>query len=1081
VLKNEKNIKATEGIEKVATSYEEQHKFCLADEQVKKVAQAGYYIQKHYGRYMDIEWAFDPNGDLRILQARSETVWNQWKANHPNTVKIENTIVPEEAAKKAEVLLSGVTGAGAASGEVVLVDSELQGPALGRELDKVQKGKIMTTVMTKPDMVPAMKRTPAMITDQGGPTCHAAIVARELKKPAIVGTKDATRKLKNGQKVTVDANNGKVYDGDVQIIQLSDNIDISQLPVTKTKVGVIVASPFLALSVADLSRFASHYGVSLMRKEVTDQVEIVMHTLVGMDYDRYNDPNFKDEAKRKWIKENIIDDEDLVTLIRDLIKGYPSFREFYIDKMGNAIATVASAQADDQKVLFRITDLKTNEYHDTPGGPLYEPYEKNPMMGNRGVYRMLSQEYREAHLLEIAAIKKARETQKNVVVMFPVVRTPDELKELVELYAANGLVRGQDGFEIVMMVEVPANIFQAEEFYQYVDRMSIGSNDLTQFTRGKGRDKEEVQMYFQETSPAVLKALEIVIKTAKKMGVKTGFCGQRVSNDPAFAGNLVEYGIDSVGVVPEAYKKTVNAVAEAERSGKAFNPQIEGYSIPATNGKPQHIAAGTVKAADIIKAVGIHPLVLMKYARGEELDAALKAAIAAKLNGKGAKEFVIDAVTAALKEQVGKTPADGAVIYGLDDLDKTDYEKFIGGADLEGFDENPQLGFTGTSRVVSPAYREFSLWQAEAVDAVRKETGRTNVWIQLNIALIEDVAPALEIMKQAGLVPGVDGFKVGLEIDTADNVLALRDFIAAGIGFIAENPDRFLSYVLAIDPHSPYIQISGDRLARALENPRKIWTTIAEQSGIPMVQGASELTDGGSAVADLVRGLDTAIHRGLVTGEYGAVVTAADQVKGANAGLIIGANTVLQNGGVVAALKELKAASKNLKVAVWASDANDVKKLKALGIGEVADVVTARGLEKAITDVQGLNVELSRMMVVNAPEDLKTVRAEMSKLLEEYKGLRAINLKTPVKEVKGVRMNIVPLVIGKAVATVLKDQDTVVDAYMELARQYGGQISESDMQAVTDLTRDLSDMPLVLITGKVAEDQLTYQATADQI
>ncbi|HRZ14071.1 MAG TPA: phosphoenolpyruvate synthase [Candidatus Omnitrophota bacterium] len=1082
VLKNEKNVTAKEGIEKVDTSYEERHKFCLTDEQVKKVAQAGGYIQNHYGRYMDIEWAFDPNGDLRILQARSETVWNQWKAANPNTVKIENTVVPEDVARKATVLLSGVPGAGAASGTVMLVDSEKEGPALGKELAKIQEGKeqIMVTVMTKPDMVPAMKRTPAMVTNQGGATCHAAIVARELTKPAIVGTKEATTKLKDGQEITVDANNGKVYDGRQQIVKLVDNVEIDNLPVTKTKVGVIVASPSLAMSVTDLQKFASHYGVSLMRKEVTDQVEIVMHTLVGMDYDRYFDPNFKDEAKRKWIKENIIDNEELVTVIETLILGYPSFREFYLDKMSNAIATVAAAQADNQIVMFRITDLKTNEYHDTPGGPLYEPSEKNPMMGYRGVYRMLSREYEEAYALELEAIKRARQTQKNICIMFPVVRTPDELKEMVDFCARHGLVQGEDGLELAMMVEVPANIFQADDFYKYVKRMSIGSNDLTQFTRGKGRDKEEVQGYFKEGSPAVLKALEIVIKTAKKMGVKTGFCGQKVSNDPAFAGNLVEYGIDSVGVVPEAYKKTVNAVAEAEKSGKPFDPQIEGYSIPATNGKPQHIAAGTVKAADMIKAVGIHPLVLMKYARGEELDAALKAEIAAKLNGKGAKEFVVDAVKAALKDQVEKTPASAAVIYGLDDLDKTDYEKFIGGADLEGFDENPQLGFTGTSRVVSPAYAEFSLWQAEAVASVRKETGRTNIWIQLNIALIEDVAPALEIMKQAGLVPGVDGFKVGLEIDTADNVLTLRDFIEAGIGFIAENPDRFLSYVLAIDPNSPYIQISRDRLDRALENPRKIWTSIAEQSGIPLVKDASLVTDGGSAVASLVRGLDVSVFKGLSAG-YSDVMRAADEVQGANAGLIIGANTVLQNAGVVAALKDMKGSTKNLKVAVWASDANDVKKLKALGIGEVADVVTARGLEKAITDVQGLNVELSRMMVVNAPEDLKTVRAEMSKLLEEYKGIRAINLKTPVKEVKGVRMNIVPLVIGKAVAMVLKDQDTVVDAYMELARQYGGQISESDMQAVTDLTKDLSDMPLVLITGKVAEDQLTYQATADQI
>ncbi|MBL7070515.1 MAG: phosphoenolpyruvate synthase [Candidatus Omnitrophica bacterium] len=816
VYREGENLIAHEATVVLNTSYDERHSFSLAELQVLEVAKAVEFIHNHYGMYMDIEWAFDKDGKLWILQARPETIWNKWEKEAPNTVKMENTVVPRRYATKAYTLLSGVAQRRAARGKVVILDATKTGMELAQELNKLKKGDVLVTTMTKPDMVPVMKRAAAIVTDEGGPTCHAAIVARELKIPAIVGTTKATKVLRTGEEIIADANRGKVYKDDPSIVieKIEDNVHIPSLPKTDAKIYVTVSNPFEAMSISGLSKFVSHGGVGLQRKEFVDTTEILVHPLAGIAYDMYRDPSFKDEEQKAWIRKHIIEDEDLKAQIEDVINGYPSYTDFYIDKLSKAIAIIAAIQeGKGQRVKFRTTDFKTNEYREQIGGPLFEPQEKNPMMGYRGINRMLSAAYKRAFELEIEAIKEARKLQKNIDVMFPVVRTPEELKEAIDLFAQHGLVRGEEGFQIGMMVEVPANVFQ-DEFYDYIDFMSIGSNDMTQFVLGFGRDNAKTIVFAEETNPAVLKALEIVIKKAKEKGVTTGICGQRPSNDPEYAAFLVGVGIDSISVTADAYKAVVQVVSEQEKklAGKEFNPEVSGWEIPESAGNPQVIKAEEVHASETIKQIGIHPL-------------------------KAYKEDVIEKVYQAIMEKVGTTPSDVPIIFTTDDLDVRDYELLQGSEGLELLDENPQLGFSGLVRVVDPEYGDFFLWQLQGVKEAREDSGRKNIGIRLNLVrTLPEAQKALEMIKSQGLIPGRDGFMVGMEIAGPASVLLIDEFINLGLNFLSENTARFLSYDLAIDPGNPNVRISQKEKEADLVIPHKIWTAAAERHNIPLIQ-----------------------------------------------------------------------------------------------------------------------------------------------------------------------------------------------------------------------------------------------------
>ncbi len=805
-----------------------------------------------------------------------------------------------------------------------------------------------------------------------------------------------------------------------------------------------------------------------------DTTEILAHPLAGLDYDRYYDPNFKDEAQRKLIKEKVIDKYG--ARIKKIIEaeGYPSYAEFYKDKLATALIKVASAQTKGQRIKYRTTDFKTNEYSLQIGALPYEPEERNPMMGYRGIYRMLHPDYIKAFELEIEAIKKAREVQTNIDVMFPVVRTPEELKEAVDLLAKHGLVRGKD-FKIGMMVEVPSNIFQAAEFYKYVDFMSIGSNDLTQFTLGIGRDNNKMAPFADEANPAVKKGLEIVIKTANIMKVISGFCGQRPSNDPDFAGFLVEVGIVSISVVPDVFDQVANKVdlAEKKLEGMPFNPNITGWEIPEKDGNPQRIVGTRIEASNIIKNMGIHPQVLLSYDKGQVKDAGLKKEIEGRFAGKTAEQYVIDKVYQELIDKAKSTPSDVPIIYSTDDLDKTVYETLLGGKELESFDENPTLGFCGLARVVDPEYQKFFRWQLEAIKKARQDSGRSNIGIRLNLArILPEVSTALNMAKEAGLIPGQDGFRVGMEIDFPSNVLLINEFIGLGINFLSENNERFLSYDMGTDPGSQYVQYSDKAKEIALRIPRRVWTNAAEKAKIPLVQDANSF----------IRAADSTVYQATDQG-FDNMVNSLKGLTDTKGAFVIGADTIFKNAGTISVIRKIKEAKTGLKVAVWAADKATVETLKVMGIEEVADIISPEGLSGALNELDKIGIPQERIAVFySVSEPVSSIR----KLFDTRPDIKVISVAQRSGDAS--RLNSMSLIFARAIAGIFQNENTVVEKFKELSQNYkkSRQITEQDyLSVVKDLTAQISTVPLVQLTKEkdkeVIEAQITYEETVGEI
>jgi pyruvate, water dikinase len=1080
VYKQEHGLKAKEGTDLVETSEKERNVYTLTPRKAEQVARAIMAINKHYGMYMDVEWAIDSKGKLWILQARPETSWVEKERKNPDTVISTISEVPDAVAKNAKILLSGITGAvKASSGKVVIVREEEKATpaetaqALAAELNRVKEGDVLVTGMTKPDMVPAMKRASAIVTDEGGPTCHAAIVARELEIPCIVGTGKATRMLKNGQVVTVDANRGKVFDGELETVKLSEFTVIPDLPVTKTKTGIINSAPEFAMRIWQFSKHVSYGGYNLFRKEFVDTTEILAHPLAGLAYDKYNANKIKDPRQKQWVKENVIDPvgEDLKTIIGE----YGSYQEFYVDKLSTAIIKIASAQIGGQSIKYRTTDFKTNEYANQKGAFAFEVQENNPMMGNRGLYRMLHPDYIEAFKLELKAIKRAREVQSNVDIMFPVVRTVEELESVVGLMAQEGLFDTEDKPAIGMMVEVPANIFQSEEFYaklkELADKynteafMSIGSNDLTQFTLGLGRDNDKMSKMFSENDPAVRRALEIVIKNTRKYGIKSGLCGQKPSNDPEFAGLLVEAGIDSIGVAPDAYKKVVNVVAAAEKKleGKTFDPNVAGWQIPKETGKPKIIISSEVSASEIIKGLKTHPMSLLAdYAKGNT----------------AVKDAVVEAVFKAVMQQAAQTAANTPVIYVTDSMTKVDYDKLESGKQYEqALDENPQLGFVGLARVADQDYQEFFKWQLEGIKKAQKTSGRANIGIRLSIATnLDNVNKALGIMRDMGLVPGENGLLVGMDISKPSNVLLLNEFIDTGLNFLSENNDTLISYVMALDPGSPYVNYSNKLKEKAIANPRRVWTTVAEKRGLPIIQQA----------ASIANSRDKMVYYNFDQGIDSFVNTVKD-VKGASGAVILGANTVLDNAGTVEALKKYQGSG--MKFVVWSKKAADNKaadelsnKLQALGITSEVAEVRVSSLGSLMENLSSEGILQSKVTLIVSEADARDIAQEFKvKDLDAFLSLNPMLKAQTVQSADANSINAMPLVIARAVAGVLANEQAVTQQFAKLVQNYQGRLSDSALARFNDLAVSLSEVPLVKVSDEVAEAQITYKETVVKV
>ena len=501
----------------IATTEAERQRFCVSDADLHELARQAVAIEKHYGRPMDIEWAKDgENGKLYILQARPETV-----ASRKRSASIERYLFKDQ--QQRQVLTSGRSiGQKIGSGPVRIIRSL-------KEMQRVQQGDVLTVTMTDPDWEPVMKKASAIVTDKGGRTCHAAIIARELGIPAIVGCGDATSKLETGQEVTVscaEGDSGYVYQG-LHAFEVVHS-DINSMPEVPFKIMMNVGNPERAFSFAQIP----NDGVGLARLEFIINRMIGVHPQALLDF-----ANLDAELQQQ------IDKHCLYA---------PDKREYFIKRLAEGIATIAAAFAP-KTVIVRLSDFKSNEYRNMIGGQLFEPEEENPMIGYRGAGRYLEPAFAPSFAMECAALNMVRDDfgLENVSLMLPFVRNIAQGQQVLQVMAANGLRRGEQGLRIIMMCELPTNALLAEEFLQHFDGFSIGSNDMTQLTLGVDRDSGLIASMFDERDPAVLKLLSMAIAACKQQGKYIGICGQGPSDYPDFAKWLVEQGIDSVSLNPD--------------------------------------------------------------------------------------------------------------------------------------------------------------------------------------------------------------------------------------------------------------------------------------------------------------------------------------------------------------------------------------------------------------------------------------------------------------------------------------------------------------------------------------------------
>ncbi|MEF2146810.1 phosphoenolpyruvate synthase [Aquilutibacter rugosus] len=502
------------------TPMELRNTFSISDEDVQELARQALTIEKHYGRPMDIEWAKDGvSGKLFIVQARPETVKSRGKAT-----QIERFALTE----RGEVIAEGrAIGQRIGTGVARVVRSL-------SDMSRVQPGDVLVADMTDPDWEPVMKRSAAIVTNRGGRTCHAAIIARELGVPAVVGTGNALDTIVDGQPVTVscaEGDTGFIYDG-----QLGYNrhvADLESMPEAPLKVMMNVANPERAFDFAMLP----NAGIGLARLEMIIASHIGVHPKALLEFDKQ-----PAEIRQR---------------IEERMAGYSSPVDFYVDRLAEGIATI-TASAAPNPVIVRLSDFKSNEYANLIGGAAYEPHEENPMIGFRGASRYVDPSFTDCFALECRAVRKVREEMglTNCWIMIPFVRTLDEGRKVLEVLASNGLVKGENGLKVIMMCEVPSNALLADEFLDIFDGFSIGSNDLTQLTLGLDRDSGIVAHLFDERDPAVKKMLSMAIQAARAKGKYVGICGQGPSDHPDLAEWLMEQGIESVSLNPDTVVDT---------------------------------------------------------------------------------------------------------------------------------------------------------------------------------------------------------------------------------------------------------------------------------------------------------------------------------------------------------------------------------------------------------------------------------------------------------------------------------------------------------------------------------------------
>ena len=519
---------AGKSVDTIDVSRQDQQRFSISNEDVEALAKQAVTIEKHYGRPMDIEWAKDGDDQqLYIVQARPETVASQADAN----VKVSYTLN-----EKSEIRTEGrAIGQRIASGKVRKVLSI-------DDMDIVQEGDILVTDMTDPDWEPVMKRAAAIVTNRGGRTCHAAIIARELGVAAIVGCGNATDTLSDGEAVTIscaEGDTGYIYTGELDFEKRETTL--SAMPDIPFKIMQNVGNPDRAFTFAQLP----HEGIGLARLEFIINRMIGVHPKALIEYEKQS--------------------PDVKAIIDEYAAGYDSPTDFFVQKLAEGVATLASAFSP-KRVIVRLSDFKSNEYAHMVGGHDYEPNEENPMLGFRGASRYIAPSMQDCFELECKAIKYVRDEMglNNVEIMIPFVRTTDEAAQVIELLEKNGLKRGDNELKVIMMCELPANALLAEEFLEHFDGFSIGSNDMTQLTLGLDRDSGIVSHLFDERNPAVKKMLSMAIQACNKAGKYVGICGQGPSDHPELAEWLFKQGIDSVSLNPDSVVETWERLAKLE-------------------------------------------------------------------------------------------------------------------------------------------------------------------------------------------------------------------------------------------------------------------------------------------------------------------------------------------------------------------------------------------------------------------------------------------------------------------------------------------------------------------------------------
>ena len=523
----EEKVAAGKLIKTVDVPAEQRNRYSLTDADVEQLARYAQVIEQHYGRPMDIEWGKDgQDGELYILQARPETVKSQSKGQSELRYKLKGT---------GPVLAEGrAIGQKIGTGPVRLVHNI-------SEMDKVQPGDVLVTDMTDPNWEPVMKRASAIVTNRGGRTCHAAIIARELGIPAVVGCGHATEHLKDGTLVTVscaEGDTGHIYDGLLET-EVTE-VQRGEMPAIATKIMMNVGNPQLAFDFCQLP----NEGVGLARLEFIINNNIGVHPKAILDYPAV--------------------DADLKKAVESVARGHASPRAFYVDKVAEGVATIAAAFWP-KPVIVRLSDFKSNEYRKLIGGSRYEPEEENPMLGFRGAARYVSQEFGEAFAMECEALKRVRNDMglTNVQIMVPFVRTLGQAERVTQLLAQHGLPRGGNGLKHIMMCEIPSNAILAERFLEFFDGFSIGSNDLTQLTLGLDRDSglELLAADFDERDPAVQALIHMAIKACRAQGKYIGICGQGPSDHPDFAQWLASEGISSISLNPDSVMATWQQLA----------------------------------------------------------------------------------------------------------------------------------------------------------------------------------------------------------------------------------------------------------------------------------------------------------------------------------------------------------------------------------------------------------------------------------------------------------------------------------------------------------------------------------------